>query len=208
MALIKCPECGKEISDKAVSCPNCGYPLEIYSKESEKIPVQKSISKHCQNCGKQVPFYQTKCPNCGEKVNPELPISTTMKTWRVGPDKIEVKCQCCGKIYLYEKKWFYPADDPRGQIPNTLLRCPGCHAESPAGTRLPNEGTTEYGKNSAEKQSRCPYCGSHSIQAVKKGFGLGKAAAGGLLLGPVGLFGGVIGSNKIQRVCLNCGKKF
>ncbi len=27
MALIKCPECGKEISDKAVSCPNCGYPI-------------------------------------------------------------------------------------------------------------------------------------------------------------------------------------
>lgn len=27
MALIKCPECGKEISDKAESCINCGYPL-------------------------------------------------------------------------------------------------------------------------------------------------------------------------------------
>lgn len=27
MALINCPECGKEISDTAKSCPNCGYPL-------------------------------------------------------------------------------------------------------------------------------------------------------------------------------------
>lgn len=27
MALIKCPECGKEISDKAMLCPNCGYPI-------------------------------------------------------------------------------------------------------------------------------------------------------------------------------------
>ncbi len=27
MALINCPECGKEFSDKAVSCPNCAYPL-------------------------------------------------------------------------------------------------------------------------------------------------------------------------------------
>ncbi|MDE5803214.1 MAG: zinc-ribbon domain-containing protein [Lachnospiraceae bacterium] len=27
MALIKCPECGKEISDKASSCPGCGYPI-------------------------------------------------------------------------------------------------------------------------------------------------------------------------------------
>ncbi len=27
MALIKCPECGKEISDKAAACPNCGTPI-------------------------------------------------------------------------------------------------------------------------------------------------------------------------------------
>lgn len=27
MSLIKCPECGKEISDKAATCPNCGMPL-------------------------------------------------------------------------------------------------------------------------------------------------------------------------------------
>ena len=27
MALINCFECGKEISDKATSCPNCGVPI-------------------------------------------------------------------------------------------------------------------------------------------------------------------------------------
>ena len=27
MALIDCPECGKQISDKAVSCPHCGNPI-------------------------------------------------------------------------------------------------------------------------------------------------------------------------------------
>ncbi|MBP3697362.1 MAG: zinc ribbon domain-containing protein [Clostridia bacterium] len=27
MALIKCPECGKEVSDKAQSCINCGCPI-------------------------------------------------------------------------------------------------------------------------------------------------------------------------------------
>lgn len=27
MALIVCPECGKEISDKVKTCPHCGYPL-------------------------------------------------------------------------------------------------------------------------------------------------------------------------------------
>lgn len=37
MALVKCPECGKEISDKARECPNCGNPM------SHKIT--------CPNCG-------------------------------------------------------------------------------------------------------------------------------------------------------------
>lgn len=28
MALIKCPECGKEVSSSAPSCPHCGYVLK------------------------------------------------------------------------------------------------------------------------------------------------------------------------------------
>ena len=28
MSMIKCPECGKEISDSAKSCPNCGHPMK------------------------------------------------------------------------------------------------------------------------------------------------------------------------------------
>ena len=33
MALIKCPECGKEISDKAPACIHCGFPLIELKKE-------------------------------------------------------------------------------------------------------------------------------------------------------------------------------
>ncbi len=40
MALIKCPECGKEISDKAVSCPNCGY--EGFKKK-KKITKKSAV---------------------------------------------------------------------------------------------------------------------------------------------------------------------
>ena len=28
MALIKCPECDLQVSDKAITCPHCGYPLD------------------------------------------------------------------------------------------------------------------------------------------------------------------------------------
>lgn len=32
MALINCPECGKQVSDKAKICVCCGYPLEAYAE--------------------------------------------------------------------------------------------------------------------------------------------------------------------------------
>jgi hypothetical protein len=56
-----------------------------------------------------------------------------------------------------------------------------------------------------ETQIRCPNCRSTQITANTKGFGLGKAAVGGVLLGPVGLLGGLIGSRKVKITCLKCG---
>ena len=37
MALIKCPECGKEISDRAPLCVNCGCPIQSQNVESKLI---------------------------------------------------------------------------------------------------------------------------------------------------------------------------
>ena len=37
MALIKCPECGKEISDQADFCPNCGYSFEEKKRKKSKV---------------------------------------------------------------------------------------------------------------------------------------------------------------------------
>ena len=35
--LIKCPECDHDVSDKAISCPNCGMPLSLTKpKDSPK----------------------------------------------------------------------------------------------------------------------------------------------------------------------------
>lgn len=45
MSMIICNECGKEISDKAQSCPNCGNPINIapIQPQSQK-PVKKPES--------------------------------------------------------------------------------------------------------------------------------------------------------------------
>lgn len=43
MALIKCPECEKEVSDKAVSCPNCGYPINDLKNDILQPDVKNNI---------------------------------------------------------------------------------------------------------------------------------------------------------------------
>lgn len=50
MALIKCNECGKEISDKAKMCPHCGC-------ENDTI--------FCPECDKKLSSKANSCPNCG-----------------------------------------------------------------------------------------------------------------------------------------------
>lgn len=40
MALIKCPECGTEISDKAISCPKCGCPINKVETEQDRVNVR------------------------------------------------------------------------------------------------------------------------------------------------------------------------
>lgn len=59
-----------------------------------------------------------------------------------------------------------------------------------------------------EEAVQCPKCGSKQIVANKKGFGVGKAAAGVVLLGPLGLAGGMIGSNEIALSCMKCGNRW
>jgi uncharacterized membrane protein YvbJ len=41
MALINCPECGKEIPDKAQNCPSCGCPIQNTITTGQSISPQQ-----------------------------------------------------------------------------------------------------------------------------------------------------------------------
>ena len=48
MALIKCPECGKEVSDKAPACIHCGFPLEKSPQKVDVLTQTRTIEKATQ----------------------------------------------------------------------------------------------------------------------------------------------------------------
>lgn len=52
MAIIKCPECGKEVSDKAVSCPNCAYPIAA-NKPDGIVQIKMNALQRGSMGGKQ-----------------------------------------------------------------------------------------------------------------------------------------------------------
>lgn len=59
MALIKCPECGKTVSDTARQCPHCGYNLQARNSFCPEChaPVD-SDSMFCESCGTRL-LHQT-----------------------------------------------------------------------------------------------------------------------------------------------------
>lgn len=54
---MKCPKCGKEISDYERNCPYCGTPI-----------IKIRPKRVCTNCGSEVPDDASVCPGCGRPV--------------------------------------------------------------------------------------------------------------------------------------------
>ena len=69
--MIKCPNCGKEISDKAKKCVHCGF---VFEEE-----INKEVK--CAECGSILTDDMDTCPNCG------CPIEVLKKD---EPQKVEV----------------------------------------------------------------------------------------------------------------------
>lgn len=98
MALIKCPECGKEFSDKAQACPNCGCPTNEIKREPKELPPEKQPEMfRCIECNRPIPMGIDKCIYCGhiygknEKIEEDESGITGRKN---------IECPTCGSRYI------------------------------------------------------------------------------------------------------------
>lgn len=93
-----------------------------------------------------------------------------------------------------------------------LISCPECGKEiSDKAVSCPNCGNPinpQPQQTQPEEYLCCPKCGSRELHAEHKGFSGGKALAGAIVTGGIGLLAGTIGSRDTQITCLKCGKKF
>lgn len=199
MALIKCNECGKEISSRALTCPNCGCPTEIEVKSTQTNVVEVNDKKDIN-----IQFID----EFG------IDILDFFRSGRLDEYKIEVSTRGYLRNNLYYsniKKYLLESYHPkRCDFCNKkiLVEDPYCIHCGESNLNEVKESTVTLNQKDDDLTVKCPRCGSKQIAAKKKGFGLGKAIIGNVLIGPYGLLGGVIGSNKTLVVCLKCGKEW
>lgn len=188
MSLIKCPECGKEISDKSKYCIHCGYPISKIELNKEEIQEYKSSNITSINTktilnGREVDFAYA----LDENINKGLRTAFIVNM---------AGCSLCdgGDIL----------DDilKKGEIPPIInvpvsnkSFVPKTEAEVIAKLNANQSKTTTskpQQKSSTPPQVHCPQCNSTQIQVVRRNWSFLRGFA----------------TNKTDRVCVNCGCKF
>lgn len=162
MALIKCPECGKEVSDKASTCIHCGYPL---SESTQQRPQPQTVSQPVQSVYRPV-------------------ASRGFYVYSAHDGNVHLECGKCETVIKLAGKYFsYMSSDKC--ISNTLIRCPHCANESPAGSTF-----IAKKKPVVVEKLKCPRCGSTLVTTGSRG---------------VSFWTGLWGSNKTVNRCGKCG---
>lgn len=117
MALINCPMCGRQISDRAVNCPGCGNRISQTVGYSNGVPQQMSYTRYTNNA------------NQGYSGNAGVADYTSMNGYRDILKFILLLIFTFGIYYLY---WIYKTTeflndvdpyDPKQTPTNQLLLC-------------------------------------------------------------------------------------
>ena len=179
MALITCPECGKQISDKAPNCVHCGYPIESskvskqHNTQNERTGFWKLIlssvvpgkERDVASLIKQCVYIsQAEATHLVQKT-PSIICISSYENCMIVKNKIRNSTLMKLEVQQAGKK-----DTGGYEISASIIRP----------KNIPNE-------------VRCPKCGSLSIATVNRGYSV---------------IWGFIGSSKPMNVCQACGHKF
>lgn len=137
MALIKCPECNREISDKSKACIHCGYPLDdkntncLINGVSYDLSFLLDDTIHIPFRAKQLHLL-TKCDikDCLEiakmvDIDKEIPKTMNLKN-NMTNDKDNPQCPKCGSTSITAGQRGYSLLTGFIGSSKTVNRCANC----------------------------------------------------------------------------------
>lgn len=151
--LIKCVECGKEISDKASACPHCGCPVEYTASNNHyRIVLVSEDSNYAMLVTKMIAaLYDIKLV---EAIDLEKQLSGTILSGvkKEDAELLKAKFESFGAVVRLE---------------------PDAESEElDLGDRLSKALSVQKSSPTRENRIRCPKCGSTSISTVNRGFSI------------------------------------
>jgi RNA polymerase subunit RPABC4/transcription elongation factor Spt4 len=182
-----CVNCGTKIEEGIKFCSGCGFQV---GSAGVSINQEKAVN-----------IIQTQ-PN----VLPMLNIPQNQNARMVQPLGADEKyCFSCGSLIKKAAELCTKCGVYQSMRNNTSaidVYCASC------GAHIKKEAAICPFCGVQQIKMLCPKCGTDQLAIGKKGFGTGAAVVSTVLLGPVGLAAGLIGSKKEQAPCQKCGHKW
>ena len=98
MALISCPECGKEISDKAFACPHCGNPMNPQPQQVQQPQQEEYLC--CPKCGSRELHAEHKGFSGGKALIGAVAVGGLgLLAGTLGSRDTQITCLKCGKKF-------------------------------------------------------------------------------------------------------------
>lgn len=196
MALIHCPECNKEVSDKAEICVHCGYPISKWIKEENSGSSQSNEDIKDDNPN-NIYLYREKEYNLTELVDyikentyPDVEINS--QTW-VEARHILRTYISIGKeedlliSYIHKYRMLGTTKDRKKYYEHKKAHV--SHTQFNYVSAYSNKNNMY---NPSQNVVRCPHCGSTSVTTEEQGYGLF----------------GWIGASQKKNLCQKCGHKW
>lgn len=221
MSLIACPECGRQISEKALCCPGCGCPATEFQSNNQKSGNWNIV---CPECGHENESNTQCCIFCGyEYDNDECEVKPRLLAKE---DQEELfNCYKCGRplpigidqcVYCKYKYGTFRGTNAKMQkkieennaFVNNWRISKERKEDKKAREKTMKTVKRDRSNNSNNDYVKCPKCGSSSISYDTKKLSIGRTLIGDVIAGAPGAILGGVSSKKGFAVCLNCGKRW